>query len=113
MSMAQIKNCPACGAPVTLHERRTGSEMTYWLEAKSPRWIPVEERLPNHGENVLIIIKEKWYDKIERHVDIAEFRDDGGGYLDFRWDTVNDWDEGQEIHVTHWMPLPEPPEEEA
>lgn len=27
------------------------------------------------------------------------------------WDIMHDRDERQEIHVTHWMPLPEPPED--
>ena len=77
------------------------------LESQVPRWVPVTERLPEDGTTCLITIKEKdWYGKIEHHVDVAYFRDDGGGYIDGRWDTETDWVEGQEICVTHWMPLP-------
>lgn len=78
------------------------------------KWISVEERLPEDlFDFYLIALKEKYpYEENWRHhVDIAKLEFEGCGYLDGRWDTYNDWDEGQEIHVTHWMPLPEPPKE--
>lgn len=68
------------------------------------RWIPVTERLPEYGATCLITTKESWHGKIERHVDVAS-------YIDGMWDTFNDWVEGQEIHVTHWTPLPNAPGE--
>lgn len=75
------------------------------------KWIPVTARLPEDGTTCLITIKENWFGKIEHHVDIATKADEGRGYIDGLWDTFNDWVEGQEIHVTHWMPLPDPCEE--
>jgi hypothetical protein len=70
------------------------------LEAQQPRWISVGERLPENGQKI-----------------IAAFRDGGGlivdqarysnGEFDFAsWAYV--WGD----NVTHWMPLPQPPEEE-
>lgn len=51
-------------------------------------WIPVEERLPEEGQTILV-----WY------------KDGGFGM------TVNVFDEME--NVTHWMPLPLPPKEAA
>jgi len=62
------------------------------LEAER-RWIPVSERLPL-GETVLALWKDKTI-----HLDWT-FMDGGSCY----W-----WNSGQ-ANVTHWMPLPTPPE---
>jgi hypothetical protein len=68
------------------------------------RWIPVEERWPSHGSNVLVAYKAGQYVLL--------------GVGEFDGTTVND--EGMTIpyfkgiggfEVTHWMPLPSPPEE--
>lgn len=59
-----------------------------------PRWIPVEERLPSEHACVLA------YHSNARRI-IAWH--DGNG-----WQT--DADTGGRGDVTHWMPLPEPPE---
>jgi hypothetical protein len=73
-------------------------------------WISVDERLPDDINDYLIVIKHKYKcEKEWKHdVDVAT---SNGSYLNDFWDTNNDWDEGQEIHVTHWQPLPEPPKE--
>lgn len=66
-------------------------------------WIPVEERWPTHGSDVLVAYKCGKYVRL--------------GVGEFDGTTVND--EGVTIpyfkgisgfEVTHWMPLPEPPE---
>ena len=75
-------------------------------------WIPVTERLPEDGDTCLVTVKYKYaYEKeYSIDVDVATYRPEGG-YIDY-WDTYNDWNEGQQyIHVTHWMPLPEAPED--
>ena len=71
---------------------------------RKQEWISVEDRLPEIGGTYLITLKEKYAyeDEWNYHVDVASYS--------FDWDcTFNDWDEGQEIHITHWMPLPEAP----
>ena len=75
------------------------------------RWISVKDRLPEIGDSYLGVVKEKYPHeaKWNIHVDVAASH---GKYIDDFWDTFNDWDEGNEVHVTHWMPLPEPPKEE-
>ena len=73
---------------------------------KQSEWISVEERLPEITETVLIAYKEKWEWEAEWTFDVDV------GSLDItgrEWNTYHDLYEGQELHITHWMPLPEPP----
>ncbi|MBR3753372.1 MAG: DUF551 domain-containing protein [Ruminiclostridium sp.] len=51
-------------------------------------WISVQERLPGDGAGVLV------------------FLDTGAMYISWQW--RGKWDEKG---VTHWMPLPKPPED--
>lgn len=72
-------------------------------EASVPRWIPVEERLPETQTTVMLALKR-----------------DGGGIriaIGYRahWTPARYYIDGgncavDENRVTHWMPLPEPPE---
>ena len=69
------------------------------LAQRVPRWISVEERLPEDYEDVVIIMRDgasSWYRVAYREYGGWSF---GGGRR------VND-------EVTHWMPLPELPKEE-
>lgn len=67
------------------------------------RWIPVEERLPEDRSDVLVVAywHEKW-----------------GAYMGWcaperaAWSVHVGIGDRSDIAVTHWMPLPEPPEEE-
>lgn len=74
-------------------DRYTATEQAYkngytkGYEDGKPKWIPVTERLPKPFVTVLTCFL-------------------GGVYFGYRQPNV-DW-EG----VTHWMPLPEPPEED-
>lgn len=61
----------------------------------TPKWIPVSERLPPLGESVIAVSegfmpKEMWLDH------------------NHEWHAA---DNSEEDCVTHWMPMPEPPEE--
>lgn len=79
------------------------------------KWIPVTERLPEIGGNYFVVVKHKYdFEKEYSYdTDFAEFTF-SDGYIDNCWNTYNDWNEGQHyLHVTHWMPLPEPPKEES
>jgi hypothetical protein len=62
-------------------------------------WIPVEERLPENGKNVLIFVRTMpgWW-----HIEV-DWRDGNSWYNN----AETDWNK-----ITHWMPLPEAPEEE-
>lgn len=100
-------------------DKYTATEQAYkhgyekGYEAGKPKWILVSERLPELFENCFVLVKMKydWEEKYEYNVD-AGYYVGKYGYID-SFNTFNDWNEGQEyIHITHWMPLPEPPREE-
>ena len=63
-----------------------------------PRWIPVTERLPEPMKDVVLFMRYGEYKQL------SEF---AVGYYD---DKLSDF---SYCDVTHWMPLPEPPGEEA
>lgn len=73
------------------------------LRAQLPRWIPVEERLPEDRSDVLVAAywHERW-----------------GVYMGWcaperaAWSVHVGIGDRSDIAVTHWMPLPEPPEVE-
>lgn len=64
------------------------------LELEPIRWIPVGEALPKEGERVLCCTRNK---KGAANIVL-------GYYMDGLWRV------GMNSNVTHWMPLPEPPE---
>lgn len=73
------------------------------LRAQLPRWIPVEERLPEDRSNVLVVAywHERW-----------------GVYMGWCAPERAEWSvhvgigDRDDVAVTYWMPLPEPPKEE-
>ena len=70
------------------------------------KWIPVSERLPDAGTNVLVFCKGCDYSSI------LTFRHDRYGNLEFMYqDDCGYWRKAFRAEVTHWMPLPEPPKE--
>ena len=80
------------------------------LKAQVPRWIPVEERLPEkHSEYIVCACDEGepideriWGDTV---VVCADYYDGA-----FTWSEGNTEYDISDI-VTHWMPLPEAPKE--
>lgn len=79
-------------------ERNAAVELTGELAtvaAKLPRWIPVTERLPEHG----------WYLAYGPTIkmEVLHFHS-----VEEVWSSERYYN----INVTHWMPLPEPPKEE-
>lgn len=78
-------------------------------------WISIKDRLPEDGQELLVIISHGWegrlvyvgaYKKVESEVSwltgvISKASD---------W-SLWGWSYLKEPHVTHWMPLPELPEE--
>lgn len=73
------------------------------LEAQVPKWISVNDRLPEPGITKLIVTVRNEHGNI---VDMARYLGPQEG-----WDLVSWklWDK----NVTHWMPLPEPPKDES
>lgn len=79
------------------------------LRGQVPRWIPVTERLPENG--VPALINYIGNDGGKYHPDgTAAWTDHGC----FWWEgSLEDCDTEVAVPITHWMPLPEPPEEET
>lgn len=78
------------------------------LRAQLPRWIPVEERLPelqNWGASTMVLglIKSENAPSLNKLHDLTlcVYCDNG------IWSMP-----GRYVAITHWMPLPEPPEVE-
>lgn len=77
-------------------------------EINKSNWISVNDRLPELGEYVFIVIEMKYEHEteIETVVDIGWLNEDG----DF--DMINDWNEGQQyFQITHWQPIVLPKKE--
>lgn len=71
-------------------------------ESPGPGWISVKDRLPNPGEFVLIYTAHD--------PDCSEFTQfEVASHNKYGWVAQGDYNPIPE--VTHWMPLPEPPEE--
>lgn len=82
------------------------------FEDATPQWIPVTERLPEVVDSYIVVVKSKdaWEKDYTYDTDVATYNPYEKAYIDGCWNTYNDWDEGQDfLHVTHWMPLPQPP----
>ena len=72
-------------------------KIQFALHKSVPKWIPVTERLPNEAERVVVIMPNG-----SRLV---------GRILSGKWHIQGLRKETK--GVTHWMPLPAPPEEDA
>ena len=82
---------------------QTGEKEIEYADEKEQKWIPVTERLPLYGQDVLAVRTygdgEKCQEVLMAH--IAVWNEETGERW---WNATN---------ITHWMPLPEPPEEET
>lgn len=92
--------CRQCGQGYTYDEchqiRLTDSQLA--LLRNPPRWIPVEERLPESGKRVLVLADV-------HDVCIAAYYPSRSGR-----DSLWLGDDEASYSPTHWMPLPSPPE---
>ena len=119
-----------------VHKEEIDAIPTIDPESQRPRWIPVEERLPDTEDPVLAYCKygtcEGGYVCCAFYVAPGTYEEDS----DFSWDyealgdyneekdsyeipagwyeRIHNWDDYGSVriysNVTHWMPLPEPPE---
>ena len=71
------------------------------------KWISVKDRLPDYMGEVLVIVSGKPHENItlDGAYEIAEYDPVEGWILEM-------WPEWESAVVTHWMPFPDPPEEE-
>ena len=102
------KDCPYGDTiPCVMMMHKDACEYIQQLEAQAPKWISVEERLP---ETKLAVLgyglrsaKYNEYDPFPA-VHVVYTRGEDEGWFTF-WNN-------EYVSVTHWMPLPEPPKED-
>ena len=85
--------------------QNTAEKMTAKGYRKQSEWISVDERFPEEGDEIILCTEDGI-------VGAGRFFFLGEGHY-FRWiaGEGSDFDDDfVETNVTHWMPLPEPPE---
>ena len=107
---------------------------------EQPRWISVEERLPEAEKEVRVLCKASWNSKYRYQCQAfyepkgmlreksnygwdyeccSEYSEEDDDYfVNTGWyERIHNWDDYSAVgitdEVTHWMPLPEPPEVEV
>lgn len=74
-------------------------------EQEERRWIPVTKRLPEDGQQVIVVVTGKVGNAtLQNAIEFAEFSIDDGWILEM-------WPEWETPLVTYWMPEPELPKE--
>ena len=77
--------------------------------AKVPKWISVEELMPEHGTDVLVLTAPGTL-SLGKNCVVAEYihprMEKSGVFINF----YAGYDDKNILAVTHWMPLPEPPD---
>lgn len=118
-----IKNCDDC--PYDSDFNCIGCDIvmrdTLELLKKQPQWIRVEDRMPPELHSMWFPLygTSEWKNVMWReesdHVLVTVVFDDGTRYVSMGRTHDGEWNTNisKVIHhtVTHWMPLPEPPEE--
>ena len=83
--------------------------MKQWFEAHRQRWIPCSERMPETDGPYLVVNKATGWIGVYNFSRVKNFPY-FGPQENAWWRLDDDW-YPQSCNVTHWMPLPEPPEE--
>ena len=95
---------------------REARDMAIAALREQPRWIPVEERLPEKSGQYLTYETWGYGCAIDTSYWTNSYRDKNevemyGRALWYRYDS--EYGDYEVNRITHWMPLPEPPKEEV
>ena len=69
------------------------------------KWIPVSERLPGESESIILVTDSNYPYRLPRVVRSKALTEE-----EFWGVTIGFFAHG--VKITHWMPIPEPPQEE-
>ena len=114
MTQRELVKCPHCeSTSIFIHQEDDlclcGECGEAWEQATKaqavPQWIPVSERLPTYGDNVLIVADGE----IETENQVFEFKKGKFSSSDFFESNKDDGIYYYIREITHWMPLPAPP----
>lgn len=92
---------PTAHLPDTVHAVCRSRDSDAGTGSTIGRWIPVTERLPDEGQEVLVA--SPCPNSATPNIDIASWSEEGQ-----QWPVWREADCGH-IEPTHWMPLPAPP----
>lgn len=109
LCMRMMGHCPTVEKPCyeCLADYLFDNGVTFAKDTDVPsKWISVEDRLPEVDVMVLVIVSGKPMSNVtlENSYELAEYDPEG-------W-ILEMWPEWMDAEVSHWMPLPEPPEVE-
>ena len=71
-------------------------------------WVSVEERLPENNVDVLVYQKREHHPKFEVCIASYDEKDKPG----YKWLTYSHMCEDEDLKVTHWRALPQPPKQD-
>ena len=125
----KIKKAKNAIAEMEAHDNASnaGWEYNFYKDAleavkNQPKWISVEERLPELFTDVLILVKEtefygcyKEFSKSYLCQYVAQYDDEWFTFYCHGHKYIREAEEepnADKLEVTHWMPLPQPPKEE-
>ncbi len=89
---------------------RAGAPAT--TQPATPMWIPVEDRLPARGVQVLVYVPNARHSKIGMD-EWDVHREAPVGWSSHTIETGEGWQEHEFEEVTHWAPLPPPPTQQG
>lgn len=113
MARIELKKCPFCGAEVdTVSVKEKDGNLCIKVKRKD-RWIPCSERMPEKDGEYLVFTE---YEDVFKCTFDSNYESKWGFEQDYRDPDTLGWAGTTWTAVetvTHWMPLPEPPESEA
>lgn len=118
MEIEKLKDmlCNAAGGPVGIQMCQEAADALEHLQAENeelkaqvPRWIPVEDRLPEEGKRCLL------YTPCDGIICVGFYGGNDNWEHRHKWKLVTAMRSTQTLtkKVTHWMPLPKLPKEES
>lgn len=115
---AKCHDCRGCAYDGTTCDNEFNNDALAYiqqLETQQPRWISVNERLPEQDQDVLLIAHGWSHRTIYigrlHHMEATTSWLTGITSKDSEW-SISGWSYLRTPEVTHWMEIPEPPKEE-